>query len=127
MKASSQLKAQRERLGLTTTAVAYRLGISQSSFVRLEQSESRGAISIASLEKAAAAIGCEFSYSLKPMTLKPKENIREISTEQRPESLIEEALSEREVEIARSLSAKQRLSRSCHLSDFLRQLRNVRE
>lgn len=60
------LRAIRESLGMTTTQLAARMGLSQSSITDLEKSESRGAIQLSSLKRAAEAMNCTLVYALVP-------------------------------------------------------------
>jgi len=60
------LKAIREALGMTTTQLAERLGVAQSRVVAIEQAETKGSITLNSLEKAAQALDCRLVYALVP-------------------------------------------------------------
>jgi len=60
------VKAVREALGMTTLQLAKRIGVSQPRVVTLEQAESRGAITIERLERAARALDCRLVYALVP-------------------------------------------------------------
>jgi predicted DNA-binding mobile mystery protein A len=60
------LKAIREALGMTTTQLAKRLGVAQSRVVAIEQAETKGSITLGSLEKAAQALDCQLLYALVP-------------------------------------------------------------
>ena len=64
--ASGWLKAIRESLGMTATHVARRLGVTTSTLTRLETSEADDTISLATLRRAAEALGCELQYALVP-------------------------------------------------------------
>ena len=61
----SAIRQRRIELGMSTTELAYLLGRSQSTLVRLEQSESEGRISLASLGRVAEALGCKLDYKLQ--------------------------------------------------------------
>lgn len=63
---SGWVKAIREGLGMTATHLAARLGVSTSTVTRLETSEADDTISLATLRRAAAALGCELQYALVP-------------------------------------------------------------
>jgi len=63
---SGWVKAIREALGMTATHVAQRLGVTTSTATRLETSEADDAISLATLRRAAEALGCELQYALIP-------------------------------------------------------------
>jgi predicted DNA-binding mobile mystery protein A len=60
------LRAVREALGLTTSQLAKRLGISQPTVMNMEKAEQRGAISLETLERAASAMNCKLVYALVP-------------------------------------------------------------
>jgi predicted DNA-binding mobile mystery protein A len=60
------LRAIREALGMTATQFARRLGIARQSADDLEKSEAAGAITLASLRRAAAALDCTLVYALVP-------------------------------------------------------------
>ena len=61
------VRAIRETLGMTTRQLAERMGISQPTLTRLEQSEAAGTITLSSLERAAQALGCRLVYALVPL------------------------------------------------------------
>ena len=60
------VKAIREALGMTTAQLAKRLGVSQPRVVGIEQAETKGAITLDSLERAAHALDCRLVYVLVP-------------------------------------------------------------
>jgi predicted DNA-binding mobile mystery protein A len=60
------IRAIREALGMTTAQLARRMGVVQSRIPALEQAEARGAVTLASLEKAAHALDCRLVYVLVP-------------------------------------------------------------
>ena len=60
------IKAIREALGMTTTQLAKRLGISQPAVVSLERSEALGHVQLDTLQRAAAALDCTLVYALVP-------------------------------------------------------------
>lgn len=63
---SGWLKAIREALGIPATQLAKRLGVVTSTVTRLEASEADDTISLATLRRAAEALGCELHYALVP-------------------------------------------------------------
>ncbi|MBK7675539.1 MAG: mobile mystery protein A [Candidatus Accumulibacter sp.] len=63
---SGWLKAIRQALGMTATHLARRLGVTTSTLTRLEISEADDTISLATLRRAAEALGCELHYALVP-------------------------------------------------------------
>lgn len=60
------IKAVRGALGMTTEQLAKRLGVKQPSVVNMEQSEAKGAITLATLRRAAEALDCTLVYALVP-------------------------------------------------------------
>ena len=63
---SGWIKAIREGLGMAATHLATRLGVTTSTVTRLERSEADDTISLATLRRAAEALGCEVHYALVP-------------------------------------------------------------
>ena len=66
MKKPSQgwLRTIREVLGMTSTQLACRMGLSQPRIIQMEKNENN--LKIATLEKAATALGCHLVYALVP-------------------------------------------------------------
>ncbi len=62
------LRTIRATLGMTTSQLARRLNIAQSSVSSLERSEIDDRITLQALRKAAAALDCELHYVLVPRT-----------------------------------------------------------
>ena len=60
------IKAVREALGMTAEQLGKRLGIRQPSVVRIEQSEAKGTIELATLRRVAEALDCTLVYALVP-------------------------------------------------------------
>jgi len=60
------LRAVREAIGLTQSVVAARIGVKRQSYAQLETAEERGSITIASMNRAAEAMGCELVYFIIP-------------------------------------------------------------
>ena len=113
---------------LSTTQLAHRLGVQQSTVVRLEQSEKRGAVTLNSLRKAAEALGCELVYAFVPnKSVSGKARQRsQTPRRQKPRrrtSQFADQLATSEIKLARKLSAAQRMRRAFQLSDFARKLR----
>lgn len=63
---SGWLKAIRKALGMPATQLAKRLDVVASTVTRLEASEADDTISLATLRRAAEALGCELRYALVP-------------------------------------------------------------
>jgi predicted DNA-binding mobile mystery protein A len=64
--ASGWIRALRESLGITAAAFGRRLKIAQQNVVKLEGSERAGTITLASLQRAAAALDADFVYAIVP-------------------------------------------------------------
>jgi predicted DNA-binding mobile mystery protein A len=60
------VRAVREAIGLTQSGAASRAAVKRQSFAQFEAAEERGAISIASLRRAAGALDCDLVYYLVP-------------------------------------------------------------
>jgi len=60
------IKAIREALGMTTAQLGKRLGVSQPRAVKIENAETKGSITLDSLERAAHALDCRLVYALVP-------------------------------------------------------------
>ncbi|HTS93404.1 MAG TPA: mobile mystery protein A [Stellaceae bacterium] len=76
------VKAIREALGMSTAQLAMRLSIKQPSLVAIEQSEERGTIRLATLQRVAEALGCTVVYALvpnKPLETLVHERAREVA------------------------------------------------
>jgi predicted DNA-binding mobile mystery protein A len=58
----------RQALGMTATALARRLNITNSGLRTLEKAEAHEAITLASLRKLAQALDCELQYAFVPKT-----------------------------------------------------------
>lgn len=71
------IRASREALGMSSVQLGRRLGVSQQEAADLERRETTGSISIATLTKAAAALGCELR-----LTFVPKPSFEGIAREQ---------------------------------------------
>lgn len=66
------IRAIRDALGMTLPQLAGRMNVSASAAIQLEQSEARGAINLATLERAARALDCTLVYA--PSCLEPRWN-----------------------------------------------------
>lgn len=64
--AKGWLRAVRDAVGLTRSAVATSLGISRQSYTNLEIAEANQVITLKSLQRAADAMGCDVVYFLVP-------------------------------------------------------------
>ncbi|MGH8141909.1 MAG: mobile mystery protein A [Steroidobacteraceae bacterium] len=60
------LRAVRQALGMTTRQLAKSVGVTQAAVVDAERSEAKGDITLATLQRYAAALGCELRYVLLP-------------------------------------------------------------
>ena len=66
--ASGWVREIRTAIGMSSAQLAHRMTMSASAVTQLEQAESRGAISLQTLERAAAALDCTVVYALVPRT-----------------------------------------------------------
>jgi predicted DNA-binding mobile mystery protein A len=64
----SCIREIREALGMSSTQLAQRMGVHQSTVIRMEESEKDETISIDTLNRAARALGCRLVYALVPET-----------------------------------------------------------
>ena len=60
------LRAVRHALGITTRQLAKSVGVTQAAVVDAERNEAKGDITLATLQRYAAALDCELSYALVP-------------------------------------------------------------
>jgi predicted DNA-binding mobile mystery protein A len=60
------LRTLRTGLGMSTGQLAQRLGSRQPWVLQLEKAEVKGTVTLASLRKAADALGCDLVYALVP-------------------------------------------------------------
>ena len=62
------IRAIRDALGMSSTELATRLGVSQQSVSQMEQSEQQDTITLGALRRAANALDCDLVYVLEPRT-----------------------------------------------------------
>jgi predicted DNA-binding mobile mystery protein A len=60
------MRAVRQAIGLPVAELARRMGVAKSQVFRLEESEQEGRVRVATLRRAAEAMGCELVYALVP-------------------------------------------------------------
>lgn len=60
------LRAIRQALRMTTRQLARAVGVTQAAVVDAERSEAKGDITLTTLRRYAAALGCELTYTLIP-------------------------------------------------------------
>jgi predicted DNA-binding mobile mystery protein A len=60
------IRAVRDALGMSSTELAARMGVTQSRIPEIERGEVAGALRLSTLERAADALGCELVYALVP-------------------------------------------------------------
>ena len=81
------LRAVRQALGMTTRQLAKTVGVTQGAVVDAERTEAKGDITLATLRRYAAALGCELTYALVP-----KRPLQEI-VEERADSIARDQVS----------------------------------
>lgn len=125
----NQILKARSKRHLSTTELARRLGISQSSALRLEQSEQKGKITIDSLMRVAEALGYKLEYrfvsTLNDKIRRTKGVVRKRLSGKRTSSKLSQSLKSASFTEALTLSPLERLSRACQLSDLGLELHNV--
>jgi predicted DNA-binding mobile mystery protein A len=62
------IRVIRDAIGMTAAQLAKRLGVSQQRALVIEQAETSGSITLASLARAADALDCELIYAVVPRT-----------------------------------------------------------
>ena len=62
------IRAVRDALGMSSTELAARMGISQQVVSEIERSERRATVKLKTLSRAAEAMDCELVYALVPRT-----------------------------------------------------------
>ena len=116
------LKEIRKDLKLSTSELAIKLGVSQSTVVRLEDSEAKGTISINSLNKLCEALGCKLEISFKIRKDKSSKDYhgmkRTKASKVKRQSSISDAMKQEEEKLSRSLSDEERILRCLSLSDL---------
>jgi predicted DNA-binding mobile mystery protein A len=60
------LRAIRQALGMTTRQLAKSVGVTQAAVSETERTEARGDVTLATLQRYAAALDCEVVYALVP-------------------------------------------------------------
>ena len=63
---SGWVKAIRESMGMSASALARKLGVTPASIAKLEKAEADERVTLASLRKLASALDCELQYALVP-------------------------------------------------------------
>ena len=129
--ANCEIARIRKEIGLSSTQLAHRLGKTQSSTLRLESSEKRGAITLASLKNAAEKLGCKLVYEFVPIDSAPMPTKQasiglkrmQPAPKKGQRSKVSESMREEVHAIAMKLSPEERIERCCALSDLTREIR----
>ena len=121
------LRELRMLRGLSTTEAAYRIGVQQSTLVRLEQSQSRGTASQETIQRCAAALGFEYVYRFEPIEGSVVASVPQQSARRNPPQTVRRGsvgavLEAREIAAARKLTGVQRMRRALEMSDLSRKL-----
>lgn len=64
---SGWIRAIRDALGMSTSELARRMGVSKARIGQIERGERERTITLATLERAADALGCRVEYVLVPL------------------------------------------------------------
>jgi len=107
------LRAIREALGMTTRQLAKSVGVTQGAVVDVERTEAKGDITLATLQRYAAALGCEVIYALVP-----KRSLRE-AVEERADYLAREQVAR----VRHSMALEDQLTSQDHLEREVAELR----
>lgn len=107
------LRAIRQSLGMTTRQLAKSVGVTQTAVVDAERTEAKGDITLATLQRYAAALGCELTYALVP-----KRPLRE-TVEERADQLAREQVAR----VRHSMALEDQLTSQDHLERELTELR----
>lgn len=62
------IRAIREVLGMSTTELAQRMGVTHARISQIERAEANDSLRLGTLRRAAEALGCELHYALVPAT-----------------------------------------------------------
>lgn len=79
------LRAIRQALGMSTTDLAARLGVNQTTAARIEANERSGRVQLDTLARAADALGCDLVYALiprEPLETSVDNRAREVAVKQ---------------------------------------------
>lgn len=68
MNNSEWIRSMRKKQGLKGFQLADRMQVSAARISVLEKDESRGAVTLKMMERAARAMGCKFEYRIVPLT-----------------------------------------------------------
>jgi transcriptional regulator with XRE-family HTH domain len=71
------LRAVRQALGIPVREIAEKIEVGRSTVNEFERNEESGTISMRSLERMAAAMGCKVVYGVVPLNGKTLEDLRE--------------------------------------------------
>lgn len=107
------LRAIRQVLGMTTRQLAKSVGVTQAAVVDAERTEAKGDITLATLQRYAAALGCELSYALIP-----KRSLRE-TVEERAERIARDQV----LRVRHSMALEDQLTSNNHLEREVAELR----
>jgi transcriptional regulator with XRE-family HTH domain len=119
------IKELRRHAGLSSSQLAHLLGVTQSTALRFEQAELRGAITIKSLEKIAQALGCSFSYefSAPPKRRRSRGTYSGLRRGSRTKVTrrtrsVNDTSEQRNLLLARALAPSARILQACALADL---------
>jgi predicted DNA-binding mobile mystery protein A len=107
------LRAMRQALGMTTRQLAKSVGVTQAAVVDAERTEAKGDITLATLQRYAAALGCELSYALVP-----KRSLRD-TLEERADHIARDQVSR----VRHSMALEDQLTSKTHLEREVAELK----
>lgn len=108
------LRAVRQALGMTTRQLAKLVGVTQAAVVDVERTEAKGDVTLATLQRYAAALDCELSY-----VLIPRRPLQE-TIEERADRIARDEVSR----VRHSMALEDQLTSKNHLEREVAELRN---
>jgi predicted DNA-binding mobile mystery protein A len=107
------LRAVRQALGMTTRQLAKSVGVTQAAVVDAERTEAKGDITLATLQRYAAALDCDLRYALVPK--RPLEEV----VEERADRIARDQVSR----VRHSMALEDQLTSKEHLEREIADLR----
>jgi predicted DNA-binding mobile mystery protein A len=107
------LRAVRQALGMTTRQLAQSVGVTQAAVVDAERTEAKGDITLATLQRYAAALDCDLRYALVPK--RPLEEV----VEERADRIARDQVSR----VRHSMALEDQLTSKEHLEREIADLR----
>jgi transcriptional regulator with XRE-family HTH domain len=81
---SDWIRTVRKKQGLKGFQLAEQLQVSAARVSVLEKDETRGAVTLKTMERVAKAMGCKFEYQIVPLVVPPGEQIDAVTKTSKP-------------------------------------------